>query len=145
MKINLICVGSLEKKFGDIYKTYIDKLPSYVSFNAIELKERKDENINLKKQKETEMILEKIPKNSTVYLFSLQGKNYDSIEFSGLLNEDNITFIIGGSDGVIEEEFNSTKKIKVSNMTFPHQLFRVIFSEQIYRAFSILSNKKYHK
>ncbi|EFF41431.1 23S rRNA (pseudouridine(1915)-N(3))-methyltransferase RlmH [Mycoplasmopsis alligatoris] len=145
MKINLISVGSLEKKFLDLYNSYISKLPSNVNLNVIEIKERKDNNTQLKKEKETELILERIPKNSTVYLFSLKGKFYDSVKFSSFLNEDNITFIIGGSDGVIEEKFNFATKIKVSDFTFPHQLFKVLVAEQIYRGFSIINNKKYHK
>ncbi|MBW0599318.1 23S rRNA (pseudouridine(1915)-N(3))-methyltransferase RlmH [Mycoplasma anatis] len=145
MKINIIAVGTLEKDFKILYSEYIRKVNSYAKVNLIEIKESKENNIEVKKAKETELIQSKIPKNSPVVLCSLQGKMYDSIEFSEIFNKDNITFIIGGSDGVVEEKFENVTKIKFSNMTFPHQLFRVMLSEQIYRAFSIINNKKYHK
>lgn len=145
MKINIIAVGTLEKDFKILYDEYTRKIGSYAKINLIEIKECKDSNIEVKKAKETGQILSKIPKNSPVILCSLQGKMYDSIEFSEMFDKDNITFIIGGSDGVIENKFENANKIKFSNMTFPHQLFRVMLSEQIYRAFSIINNKKYHK
>lgn len=145
MKINLICVGSLNKEFKYLFEEYIRKTGAYCDFNLIEIKEVKHNNINIRKQKETELILEKIPKNSFVILCSLVGKQYDSVQFSNFFEKPNLTFIIGGSDGVVEEAFNNSLKINFSKMTFPHQLFRVMLAEQIYRAFSILNNKKYHK
>lgn len=145
MKINIIAIGSLEKDFKILYDEYIRKVGSYTKINLIEIKESKERNIDIKKAKETEQILSKIPKNSPIILCSLQGKMYDSIEFSEIFDKDNLTFIIGGSDGVDESKFENSTKIKFSNMTFPHQLFRVMLSEQIYRAFSIINNKKYHK
>ncbi|APJ38638.1 23S rRNA (pseudouridine(1915)-N(3))-methyltransferase RlmH [Mycoplasmopsis pullorum] len=145
MKINLITVGTLDKNFKILFDEYIRKTGAYATINEIVIKEQKNKNIELIKQKETQLILEKIPKNSDVYLCSLRGQQYDSVEFSSLLTKDNITFIIGGSDGVVEEEFSFAKKINFSKMTFPHQLFKVMLAEQIYRGFSILNNKKYHK
>ncbi|QGZ97569.1 23S rRNA (pseudouridine(1915)-N(3))-methyltransferase RlmH [Mycoplasma sp. NEAQ87857] len=144
MKINIVAVGSLTKEYQVIYNDYVKKINFFSKVNLIEIKGQKIDNIDLKIQKETEMILEKIPKNSTVYYLSLQGKQYDSIEFGKLFTEeDNITFVIGGSNGVDEKMFN--KKINFSKMTFPHQLFRVMLIEQIYRGFSIKNGIKYHK
>ncbi|MEE3928037.1 23S rRNA (pseudouridine(1915)-N(3))-methyltransferase RlmH [Mycoplasmopsis ciconiae] len=145
MKINIISVGTLEKNFKVLFDEYIRKTGAFAQINVIEVKEVKDKNIETRKNKETQSILEKIPKNSPTFLCSLQGKMYDSVEFSNIFNVDNITFVIGGSDGVNENEFAFAKKINFSKMTFPHQLFKVMLSEQIYRAFSIINNKKYHK
>ncbi|QZE12514.1 23S rRNA (pseudouridine(1915)-N(3))-methyltransferase RlmH [Mycoplasma sp. Ms02] len=145
MKINIIAIGSLEKDYKVLFDEYIRKTAAFVTVNIIEIKEVKEKNIDLKKEKETKLILEKIPKNSLVYLCSLQGKQLKSEEFSEIFRQDNITLVIGGSNGVIESEFEQSKKICFSKMTFPHQLFRVMLGEQIYRAFSILNNKKYHK
>ena len=106
-------------------------------------KEIVEENIELKIKKETKLILEKIPKNSHVIYLSLYGKKMDSIEFSKMLDVDNLTFIIGGSNGVDETYF--LNKISFSDLTFPHQLFRIMLVEQIFRGFAIKNNIKYHK
>ena len=143
MKLNIIAVGSLTKQYLDLYNSYAKKIQPFCSINLIEIKEQNIDNIELKKEKETKLILEKIPKNSKVYYLSIHGKKLDSIQFSNLLVEDNITFIIGGSNGVNEEHFEN--KISFSDLTFPHQLFRILLAEQIYRGFSIKENMKYHK
>ena len=143
MKLNIIAVGSLTKQYLDLYNSYAKKIQPFCSINLIEIKEQNIDNIELKKEKETKFILEKIPKNSKVYYLSIHGKKLDSIQFSNLLVEDNITFIIGGSNGVNEEHFEN--KISFSDLTFPHQLFRILLVEQIYRGFSIKKNMKYHK
>lgn len=143
MKLNIIAVGSLTKQYLDLYNSYAKKIQPFCSINLIEIKEQNIDNIELKKEKETKLILEKIPKNSKVYYLSIHGKKLDSVQFSNLLVEDNITFIIGGSNGVNEEHFEN--KISFSDLTFPHQLFRILLVEQIYRGFSIKENMKYHK
>ncbi|MGX9340594.1 23S rRNA (pseudouridine(1915)-N(3))-methyltransferase RlmH [Mycoplasma sp. 4044] len=144
MKLNLICVGSLTGDFQKLYDSYLKKLKFFTTVNLIEIKEVKEDNIELKIKKETEAILVKIPKNSEIYYFSLQGKQYSSEEFAKIVtSKDNITYIIGGSNGVDESYFD--KKINFSPMTFPHQLFRVMAIEQIYRSFAITNNIKYHK
>lgn len=143
MKINIIAVGSLTKEFKTLYDSYVKKISFFAQINLIEIKEVINDNIELKIKKETDLILEKIPKNSKVFYLSLRGKKLDSEGFSDLLIEDNMTFIIGGSNGVDESKFD--RKICFSDMTFPHQLFRVMLIEQIYRGISIKKNIKYHK
>ncbi|RMA77578.1 23S rRNA (pseudouridine1915-N3)-methyltransferase [Metamycoplasma subdolum] len=143
MKINIIAVGNLTKEFKDLYDSYVKKISFFSKINLIEIKEINEQNIELKKEKETKLIVEKIPKSSKIFLLSIKGKTFDSVEFSNLLEEDNLTFVIGGSNGVCEENFDN--KISFSNLTFPHQLFRVMLVEQIYRGFTIKNNIKYHK
>ncbi|UUD36560.1 23S rRNA (pseudouridine(1915)-N(3))-methyltransferase RlmH [Mycoplasmopsis citelli] len=144
MKINIIAVGSLTKEFQVLYDDYAKKLSFFTKINLIEIREQKFNNVEQKILKETQMILEKIPKNSKVIYFSLQGEQVSSEEFGkNFLETDNVTFVIGGSNGVAEEYFSN--KISFSKMTFPHQLFRVMLVEQIYRSFSIKHNIKYHK
>ncbi|UUM20693.1 23S rRNA (pseudouridine(1915)-N(3))-methyltransferase RlmH [Mycoplasma sp. 2045] len=144
MKLNIVAVGSLTKDFQVLYDDYVKKINFFAKINLIEIKEQKIDNIQLKIKKETEMILEKIPKNSKVIYLSLQGKQLSSEEFGlTFLDIDNVTFVIGGSNGVDEEMF--ANKINFSKMTFPHQLFRVMLVEQIYRAFTIRNNITYHK
>ncbi|MBN4089459.1 23S rRNA (pseudouridine(1915)-N(3))-methyltransferase RlmH [Mycoplasma enhydrae] len=143
MKINIIAVGTLSIELKKIYEQYTKKIYFLANLNLVEIKEVVHNNIELKKAKETELILSKIPKNSKVFYLSLQGNQMNSEEFSDLFVEDNITFIIGGSNGLQEDKF--LNKISFSKMTFPHQLFRIMLVEQIYRGLSIKKNIKYHK
>lgn len=143
MKLNIIAIGSLTKEYQNLYDSYLKKISFFASINLIQIKEIKNPNIDLKIEKETKLILKKIPKNSKVYYLSLSGKKVNSIQFSNLIDEDNITFIIGGSNGVDERCF--INKISFSDLTFPHQLFRVMLVEQIYRSFTIKNNIEYHK
>lgn len=143
MKLNIICVGKLQSDFKTLFDSYKKKISFWADLNIIELKEVNHDNIAVQKQKETELILNAIPKNSKVFLCSLKGKQYSSEEFSNFFEEDNLTFVIGGSHGVDESHFN--QKINFSKMTFPHQMFRVMLIEQIYRGLSIKNNSKYHK
>ncbi|VEU60463.1 ribosomal RNA large subunit methyltransferase h [Mycoplasmopsis bovigenitalium] len=146
-KIKIISVGNLSPEFKELFNSYAKRISHYYSFSIVEVKEFSEEkNTEAKKQKETKLIIDAIQKNSFVILCSLRGKNIDSIELSKIIdNQQDITFIIGGSDGVIESEIKSNFSWCFSKLTFPHQLFRVMLSEQIYRAASILNNKKYHK
>ncbi|MCR8613358.1 MAG: 23S rRNA (pseudouridine(1915)-N(3))-methyltransferase RlmH [Mycoplasma sp.] len=143
MKIKIICVGKMSKKNRELYDSYVKKINFYAKTHISEVREVKDTNPEVIIKKETEMIKKLIPKNSKVFLCSLQGKQYDSVEFSNLFTEASLTFIIGGSHGVDESQFEN--KISFSKMTFPHQLFRTILCEQIFRSLNILNGGKYHK
>lgn len=143
MTINIISIGKLAEEWRPLVEKYKRKVGFYSITNIIELKENKDKKKEIRIKKETQAILNAIPKGSDVILLSLKGKQYTSEEFTKFFERANITFVIGGSDGVDESLFS--KKISFSKMTFPHQMFRVILLEQIFRAFSIKNNSKYHK
>lgn len=143
MKINIIAVGKLSKEFKTLFDDYKRKAEFYSKINLIELKDIRDDNVEVQKKKETELIINSIPKGSRVIYCSTKGKQKTSPEFSEMFHEDNITFVVGGSYGVDESKFNET--INFSKMTFPHQMFRVMLMEQIFRGLSILGNSKYHK
>ncbi|VEU59659.1 23S rRNA (pseudouridine(1915)-N(3))-methyltransferase RlmH [Mesomycoplasma neurolyticum] len=143
MKITVICVGDLEQKFREIFDNFYKKITFIAELKITQIKEINDKNIDIKIKKETKLILEKIPKNSLVFLCSLNGVQYDSESFSHFFDNSNLTFVIGGSNGVDEKYFD--KKISFSKMTFPHQLFRIMLIEQIYRSLTIKKNIKYHK
>lgn len=155
ININLICVGKIKEKYiEDGIKEYQKRLKSYAEFKIIELKEDGNDR-DREKSKETEgiEILKVLSKNRgmTVLLF-IEGKMYTTEEFTELIVESSnrgistINFIIGGSYGVSAEvEKAADIKLSFSKFTFPHQLMRLIFLEQIYRWFSIINNSKYHK
>ena len=96
-------------------------------------------------------IISKINSKDYNILMDIKGENLDSVELSNkirntLITNSNITFIIGGSNGVSNEIKNMVNyKLSFSKMTFPHQLFRVVLLEQIYRSFKIMNNEEYHK
>lgn len=130
--VKLICVGKVKEPFvKDGLKEYSKRLRR---FEVIEVK---DSN----KEKEAEEILKKI-KSEKVYLLDETGKEYTSKEFSNLIKE-NVTFVIGGPDGLSEKL--KYPKISLSKMTFTHEMARLFFVEQLYRANTILEGKKYHR
>ena len=159
MKIKLICVGKVKEKFYvDAIKEYSKRLGAYTSLEIIEVPDEKtpdkaSEAINLQiKEKEGNAILSKVKQNDFVMLLDVKGKMYSSEELSELIENYMIdgksesVFIIGGSLGVSQQvKQRANTLISFSKMTFPHQLMRVIFLEQIYRSFKIMKNEPYHK
>ena len=157
--VNIICVGKIKETFyREAIEEYSKRLNSYCSLNIIELKDEKipnnpSEKDNLIiKDKEGNNILSHIKKDTYVICLDLKGKQFTSEEFSQKINNistnisSSITFIIGGSLGISQSVLKkANESISFSKMTFPHQLFRVILLEQIYRAFKIMNNEAYHK
>ncbi len=149
--INIVCVGNLKEKFSkEEQEEYCKRLSAFCKLNIVELKEQNQlENIDLIIQKEGEEILKKIKGYSI--LCDIKSKEIDSVEFSEKLTSlmqqtSTITFVIGGSYGVSKEvKEKCNERISFSPMTFPHNLFRIMLLEQIYRGFMIASGKSYHK
>ncbi|UUD35319.1 23S rRNA (pseudouridine(1915)-N(3))-methyltransferase RlmH [Mycoplasmopsis caviae] len=146
-KIKIVAVGSLSPEFKVLFNQYAKNISHYAQLSIVEIKEFSEEkNIEVKKDKETKLINSHISDDTYVIYASLNGKSLDSVELSNIVNNNtNLTFIIGGSDGVNEDLINCNMKINFSKLTWPHQLFRVMLAEQIYRSFMIINNKKYHK
>lgn len=149
--IKIICVGKIKEKFfRDAIDEYKLRLSKYTKLEIIELP---DYNYDLKKtiKEETDAILKSINKSDYNILMDINGNMLNSVELSNkisniLISNSNITFIIGGSYGVSDEIKNvCNMRLSFSRLTFPHQLFRVILLEQIYRSFKILNNEEYHK
>ena len=144
--IKIIAVGSLKEKYlKSMVEDYYKRITKY---HKIELIEVKDSNIT----KEKDEILKKINKNDYIISLDIYGREYNSIEFKDHLEnlfnngKSNITFIIGGSDGIDDKiKSLSNELISFSKLTFPHGLFRAILLEQIYRSFKIMNNESYHK
>lgn len=158
LNVNMICVGTIKEKFfTDALNEYKKRLQRYCKFNIVELAEEKitdqetQAQIDKTLSKEGERILSKIGKSDYVIAMCIEGKQHSSEELSQKLSEismlsGTVDFVIGGSWGLSQEvKSRADFRLSVSKMTFPHQLFRVMLSEQIYRAFTITANAKYHK
>ncbi len=159
IKVNVIAVGKLKEKYlSDAVAEYSKRLGAYSKVTIIEIaEERCSDNpsaseIEQVKKKEGLRIIAKIPKHSYVIPMCIEGIQMSSEAFSKKLEDvsvngaSEITFIIGGSFG-LSDDVKALGKLNLSfgKFTLPHQLMRVILLEQIYRAFSILNNAKYHK
>ena len=156
VKINIVAVGKVkERYFQDGINEYLKRLSRYAKVSVIEIKER-----NLVNEPNASEILEILKREGDdikkelkghVVAMAIEGKKYSSEAFSDFIERaknlrGEITFVIGGSYGLD----SSVKKmaddnISVSDMTFPHTLLRLMLVEQIYRAFTILEDGKYHK
>lgn len=155
ININIICVGSLKENYWQQAVTeYQKRISAFAKINITEVKEgiygASEKDILLAKQQEA-LKLKQLTKGYTVAL-EVGGKSFSSENFAKHLQDiavkgnSNITFIIGGSYG-LDKEFSDSanEKLSFSQFTYPHQMMRVILLEQIYRAFTILNNKTYHK
>lgn len=159
LKIKIICVGKLkEKYFSDAQNEYLKRLSAYCKIEIIEVRdiqipdkasEKEEEKI---KEKEFELMKNHFNKDDYIIALDLKGTSPNSLELSTKLDYfmsnsiTNITFLIGGSLGFPNElDKHIKEKIKFSNLTFTHQMCRIILLEQIYRSFKILRNETYHK
>ena len=159
IKINVIAVGKLKEKYlKDACEEYLKRLKAFAKVNIIEINEYKssdspsDTEIETVKEKEGEAIISKSPKGSFVIPMCIEGVQLSSEDIADKTNavtvggSSEITFIIGGSFGLSESVKRlGDFKLSFGKITLPHQLMRVVLLEQIYRAFSILNNSKYHK
>lgn len=149
----LIVVGKIKEKYlEDAILEYSKRIKPMANLEIIEVKECNNYDMNRNLKEEAKLILNNINDNDYIVTLEIAGRELDSVEFSNfinnhyLYNNKTLTFIIGSSDGLDEEiKKISNFKLSFSKMTFPHQLMRVIFLEQFYRALSIINNKKYHK
>lgn len=159
MNITLISVGKLKEKYlKSAIDEYSKRLTRYCKLNIIEVAdEQTPDNASEKeelqiKNKEGQKILSHIKDNMFVVALDLKGKMLSSEELAGFIKDcgvkgdSNIAFVIGGSLGICDEVLKrSNFKLCFSKMTFPHQLFRVMLLEQVYRGFRIINGEPYHK
>lgn len=143
--IKIICAGKIKEKYlRDAIEDYRERISKYHKISIIEVE---DSNMI----EEASKILKHVDNRDYVITLEIEGNSIDSKEFACKLDKifitnSNICFIIGGSDGLSSDvKKRSDYALSFSLMTFPHQLFRVILLEQIYRAFKINNNETYHK
>lgn len=154
MKITLIQIG----KTSDDYlisgiQEYEKRLKHYIQFEIITIDNVKNsQNLSKEelKRKETDLIFSKLPKNCYLVLLDEKGKSKTSIEFANFLQSKfnqslNVVFVIGGAFGFSETMYNKADyKLSLSKLTFSHQMVRLFFVEQLYRAMTIIKNERYH-
>ena len=159
MRINIVCVGKIKEKYLKLgIDEFKKRLSKYCKLEIIELEDEKapenlsDKEMLIIKEKEGKKILSKIKDNSYVIALAIDGKNLSSEELAQTINKlgvrgvSNITFVIGGSLGLLDEVLSRADyKLSFSKMTFPHQLMRLILLEQVYRAYRINNGEPYHK
>lgn len=159
MNITLICVGKLKERYWEeAVAEYGKRLTKYCSFSIMEVKEEKLPDEASAKEEEAgkmaegDRILKGIKPSAYVIALEIQGKALDSVLFAekleslGLEGKSDIIFVIGGSNGLSKEVFDRADfRLSFSNLTFPHQMMRVVLMEQIYRAFKIIKKEPYHK
>lgn len=158
IKITLIALGRLKEKYlSEAVNEYKKRLSRYCNLEIYEIEpvrlsdKPSESEIKAALEKESQLILKKIPSGSKVISLCVEGKEMSSEQLAervaGFCNAgQNITFIIGSSYGLCETlKKQSDIRLSVSQMTFPHQLFRVMLLEQVYRAFKINEGSTYHK
>lgn len=152
-KIQVICVGELKfKGLKEVEQNYLDKINFFTKCGLRSLKDIDSRDDELKKKKEGQMILELLDNRDFIIALDQYGKKLDSVEFSRFLSTkmadfpNRIVFLIGGHAGLSKElDPRIHLKLSFSDMTFAHDLFRILFLEQLYRAFTIEKNIKYHR
>ena len=159
MNIKVICVGRIKENFfKEAINEYSKRLQKYCKLSIIEVQDEKtpesasDHECELILDKEADRILKYIDDNDHVIALAIEGKSFDSVSFAkyidrlGIDGKSNIVYVIGGSLGLSERvKSRADMLLSFSDMTFPHQLMRVILLEQIYRTFRINNNEPYHK
>ncbi len=158
MRVTIIAVGRLKEKGFDLAaREYLSRLTHHCRIELIELPDEKDPGTATGRSVENtlmiegERILSRLRPQDHVVVLGISGKQQDSISFSGEVNRWrnqslSVVFVIGSSLGLCKEVCNrADETLSLSEMTFPHQLARVMLLEQLYRAFKIISGQRYHK
>jgi len=155
MRINLICLGKTDdKEINNLIKYYQNRLPKHWNFEITEIadvKNAKNLSPDLLKKEEGKLILNHVENSDLMILLDEKGKQFKSREFAEKIESwmnssvKKVCIVIGGAYGFSEEIYiRAQEKMALSKMTFTHQMIRLFFVEQIYRADQILQGKPYH-
>lgn len=155
MKISLLLVGKTDLKYLQAGMTlYEERIKRYSDYKRIEIPELKSASSLSKseiKEKEGDLILKQIKPQDELVLLDIEGRDFSSEEFAsfvekrGVYGAKGLVFVAGGSYGFSDPVYaRANFKISLSSMTFSHQIVRLIFLEQLYRAFTIIKGEPYH-
>ena len=155
MKVALVLVGkTVNKHFVELIDEYAGRVKHYIGFDIItipELKNTKSLSVDQQKQQEGDLILKQLQAGDHVVLLDEHGREYRSVEFSAYMEQKmqtvnkRLVFVIGGPYGFSPDVYGkANEKISLSQMTFSHQMVRLIFVEQLYRAMTIMRGEPYH-
>ena len=155
MRINLVCIGKTDdKEIQNLIKYYQNRLPKHWNFELTEIadvKNAKNLSPELLKKEEGKLLLNQSENSDFIVLLDEKGKQFTSREFSAKIDHwmnssvKKVAFFIGGAYGFSSEIYDrANEKMSLSKMTFTHQMIRLFFVEQIYRADQILQGKPYH-
>ena len=155
MRINLLCIGKTDdKEIQNLIKYYQNRLPKHWNFEIVEIpdvKNAKNLSPELLKKEEAKLFLNQTENSDFVVLLDEKGKQFTSREFAAKIENwmnssvKKVSFFIGGAYGFSDEIYErANEKMSLSKMTFTHQMIRLFFVEQIYRADQILQGKPYH-
>lgn len=155
MKISLMAIGKTDVKyFIDSIQEYENRLKHYIPFEIQilpDIKNTKSLTIEQQKEKEGKLVLKNLQSGDFLVLLDEQGKEFTSLQFASYIEKKThavnkrLVFLVGGPYGFSDEIYEkASEKISLSRMTFSHQMIRLIFVEQLYRAMTILNNEPYH-
>ncbi len=153
MRITIISVGNFENSpHKAVFEAYLKRLKWKLELKEIEQKNSKNFTSEQLKKFEGDLILKTIKSSSKIIALDERGKQFDSRSFAKMISDSavngdsDLSFIIGGSDGLSEEVLKKSHlKISLGQMTFPHLMVRAILAEQLYRAQTIIENHPYHR
>lgn len=150
--IKIVVVGSIKEQYlKDAIEEYKKRISKYTNIEIIEVKDEGLVEESKAMKLEEEKIMKHINEKDYLITLEIEGKQFTSVEFAEKINNilienSNLTFVIGGSYGLTDNIKSKARlHLSFSKMTFPHQLFRVLLLEQIYRAYKINNNESYHK
>ena len=151
--IELLCSGDLKfKSLQELEKKYLQNINYFVKFSVKKIKEIKHQEESFVREKETALFLDQIGEKDYVMLLDQGGKKMDSLQFAKVLEQrisyhpGRLVFVIGGFAGFSDPlRRRSNQSISFSEMTFAHDIFRILFLEQVYRALTIIRGIKYHR
>jgi 23S rRNA (pseudouridine1915-N3)-methyltransferase len=154
MKITLVWIGKTDESYlKEGIEKYQKRLKHYISFDVKEIKDVRNKSFSpekLKSEEET-VLLKELENYDRIFLLDEKGKQQTSVEFSQTIQKQlnsgvkSVCFVIGGAFGFSQKIYDlATAKVGLSKMTYSHQMVRLIFIEQLYRAFTILKGEKYH-
>ena len=150
--IKIICVGKIKESFfREAIQEYQKRLSKYTKLEIIELPDYTNGNVQENQKKEALLIQKQIGPKDYVITLEIEGRTFSSEQIAEKIddlfqNYSTITFVIGGSYGLdVSIKEKSDLSLSFSKMTFPHQLFRILLLEQIYRSYKIIHHESYHK